>query len=259
MKEQLLQTNQGLRAHLYHNADNFENIETIFILAPGMPNYPEKEFFEPLLSKLQNAAFVVVYYYGYWFSSGKFSIENSANSISDIIIALRGGMLSDVFSENNLPKYLQKINLIGYSFGANPLLNSLKKINYENINNIILAAPLCLVADSQTATIDDKILLDFKKYNVDFCNFIARGYSELIRDDSNMLKTHLQGTNKESVVKIPQVFADKIIVYYGAKDEMIKRPFIDALSILDITNINVVENIGHSKKLILQAISDLDR
>jgi hypothetical protein len=258
MIEYLLQTPQGLRAHLYHNANDFSDVETIFVIAPGIPNYPEKEFFEPILDKISKVAFAVVYYYGYWFSSSDFSIAGSANSISDFISALCSGLLVDTFTTKPLPSYSHSINLIGYSFGANAVLNSLAKIDFEEIDKIILAAPLSVVFDEQIRGIDDKTVSEFKKYNLDFSNFIARGYNELIRDNNNELKTHLQGINRSSIIDFPNIFADKIVAYYGDKDDIIKKPFVDILlNSFDIKNINLIEDVGHSKKLIEKAIFDL--
>jgi len=261
VKEILLQSNKGgLRAHIYFSDIEFNDIEKIYVCAPGMPSFLKKDFFENLLSKNKKLGFAVVYYYGYWFSSGDFSIKNCADSLSDFVFYLRKGSFVDTFFDKKVNKFEGRISLIGYSFGANPLLRALDKIEVKDVEDIILVAPLPIIHNLQ---INDgsKEIADFYSFNIEFAKFISNGYAELIRDKTgHELKDYFSGIHENSIVQPIDNFIDKIKLFYGNQDKMIPKIIIDQfVDKINIKNIKTIDGIGHSKYLIETAIKEITR
>ncbi len=258
MKEILAQSESGLRAHIYFNDIAFEGIEKIYICAPGMPNFPDKDFFEGLLAEDQGVAYAVVYYYGYWFSSQDFTIKGCADSISDFVLYLRGGDLTDVFFNTQLKKFKGNISLIGYSFGANPMLRALRNIDRAQIDEVILASPLPIVHQTQIKNNSTNIA-GFYQFNVSFERFVSTGYIELVRDKMhNELEEYFSGNHPDSIVEPLDGFQEKIHLYYGNEDRMVPRTIIDQfINSFGISNVSLVDGLGHTKQLINIALRNI--
>ena len=247
----------GLKASIY-SWKELSEVTDLVICFPGLPNYPEKEFFATFPENLRHLTYVVVYYYGYWFSDGKLSVETSANSVVDSVAGFLSGKCLDAFSGKNVLTSVQKVSLLGYSFGANPLARAMPLLtsSAEQIDQIFFIAPLGLVHQDQLPKLDTE---KFYSYNRQFVKFLITGYNNILRlQSAEEWSDFFQGKNKKSLVpSTPRAFLSKINLYYGAADKVIEKEFVDAfIKVVSPNKLHVIEHVGHSKALIIKALTD---
>ncbi len=247
----------GLKAHIY-GWKELSEVTDLVLCFPGLPNYPGKEFFASFPENLRHLTYVVVYYYGYWFSDGKLGVETSANSIIDSVAGLLSGKSLDAFSGEKILTSVQKVSLLSYSFGANPLARALPLLTSyaDQIDQIFFIAPLGLVHKDQLPKVNTE---KFYSYNQQFVNFLISGYNNILRlQSSEEWLDFFQGKNEKSLAPFPPpAFTSKINLYYGADDKVIEKEFVDAfIKLISPNKVKIIENVGHSKSLIIKALSD---
>lgn len=160
--------NKNLALHLYYDEASVIKgkikVENFYLLAPGLPSCPHKNLFKDKVSK--NTAFMVVYYYGSWFSGGKFLFENCVKSVKDAILFVKKGQGVKTFDNKKIMWEYENLFLIGNSFGGS-VICSMK--NYgKDIKKIFLYAPF-LVEYSEV------------KKNKEMIGFLRRGYKNNYR------------------------------------------------------------------------------
>lgn len=241
----------GLRVHTYSWQKQLADVERLIVVAPGLPNYPGKDFFKSAPESVRDCAFCVVYYYGYWLSGGGFTVANTAKSVSDCVAFLRSGQLVNAFGEEPFKPFEGSLEVVGYSFGANPVLRALHDIDPETVAKIGLAAPLATVYEEDMQA-DAAIKEQFFTFNETFCGFLAAGYRELIRPvDSPEWQQYFQGTNKDSRVILDPAWRTRIQLYYGENDTSVPKQLLEPiLGNLPAVNIHIDPIAGHDKQLI---------
>lgn len=151
-----------------------ENSHGNVIFCPGLPQYITK--YHPTIKTFQALNFNVFLprYYGTWESGGIFNIKNSVKTVSETVHLVKTGRGKELFG-NQIVKWSKgPVILIGYSFGALPvLLNSIE----PDIN--ILICPFINYGFHNKRGPGEYLSQTLK--------FLERGYSNIYRFDYTQL------------------------------------------------------------------------
>ncbi len=112
--------------------------KTCFIILPGLPSMPRTI---DLINDLTSKGFIVLQprYIGSWESKGFFSDENCLKTVKSSIKIIQKGTLLDISYNKKIFFKINKIMIIGSSFGASLAL-SIK--NLKGVSGVIAIAPL---------------------------------------------------------------------------------------------------------------------
>lgn len=258
MNISLLLLPNGLKAHLYYWND-LSDAQILNIIAPGMPNYPDKDFFASAPQSLHSHAFLVMYYYGYWFSAGDFNTDGASNSILDAIDAIQDDSCYDAFTKQRVHLGGLPIQLVGYSYGANPVLRAALAGAATNIDRLVLAAPLAHIHKTEVYSPNSDETSNFYRFNQQFAKFLANGYENIVRTKNPLsLGDYLQGIDDRSIVGDIASIAQKTLVAVGADDTTIREGLQTNLkNQLAKGQYIIYGGLGHDKEIIYKALLDI--
>jgi len=225
MKIQLF-LNKNLALHFYYHQDDFKKnrvkIKNLFLVAAGLPGLIYKDFFNERIKK--NHAFFVVYYYGSWFSGGKFIFRNCQKTIIEAIKFIQKGKGLKTYDRKVMQWDYQNLFLVGNSFAGSPILSS--EIKKDDVKKIILISPLSFifkrdVLDFCSALEFRKMIKKYKKT----LDFLRRGQFNVFRGiNSRTWDDYFYGLDRRAKIKINKNFPP-IIIFHGDRDKVVKSFF----------------------------------
>jgi hypothetical protein len=209
----------NLAIHFYFSEDSINNeivnTKDLYIIFQGLPQSIEKDFFKDKVKK--ERAFMVIYYYGSYYSGKNFTFLNCQKSVQDAIKFAIGGQGVKTYDNEIIKWRVKNISIIGNSFAGNPILTC--DINKNEIKKVVLISPLIFVhkEDLKKVYLNDQIQ-KIKKYNKDFLGFMTRGYKNIYKgiNDKTWL-SYFNGDNNKSKISINSNFPP-IIIYHGKED-----------------------------------------
>jgi hypothetical protein len=105
------------------------------ILANGIPSYVTKHHPLVRFCKENFINLFIPRYYGSFESEGDFSLKNSTTSIEECVKLVSSGKTIELFYQKEISWNPSEVFLLGFSFGALPVLNSNVPSNVKKILN----------------------------------------------------------------------------------------------------------------------------
>ena len=200
--------NKNLALHFYYSEKSLENnkviAENIYLIAPGLPQFTHRNFFKEKVNK--NTAFFYLYYYGSWFSGGKFLFKNCIKSIEDAINFVKNKCGVKTFDNKKIQWDYKNLFLVANSFGGNVALSA--KIMKKDIKRIILYSPFFV---EHSNVIENKEML---------C-FLVRGYKNNFRGiELKEWRRYFHKKDKSSFLRLDSSFPS-INIIHGAEDNVV--------------------------------------
>ena len=227
--------NKNLALHFYYSEKSLKNnvvtAKNIYLVAPGLPQFTHRKFFKDKVNK--NTAFFYLYYYGGWFSGGKFLFKNCVKSIKDGIDFIKNKQGIRTFVNKKIQWNYQNLFLVGNSFGGNVVLST--KINRQDIKKIILYSPFFV----EYSNIKD---------NQKMLKFFIRGYKNNFRGiNLEEWKQYFFKKDKLSFLKLNDTFPP-IEIIHGKEDTTV--PFQSSQKLQKrhpkLIKLKLKEDIGHN-------------
>lgn len=218
------------------------------ILCDGLPATPkQRELMETLVSR----GFFVAYprYRGTWESDGVFLEHSPAKDIIDIAETIqKGESLRELYSQENFSFSIDRVYVLGVSFGASVALAvSPQKV----ITRVVAIAPI----------IDFKNFSDSKYKNQDLHflgNFLRRGFPHVYRFEDSRWEALCRGEIFSPISGITPVTALKTVVLFGGNDTVVhSKHGEDILNKKGITY-RTIPNLSHPSLSSLSHSSILD-
>jgi len=225
---------KNLALHLYYSEKSLKNnkviVKNIYLMAPGLPQFTHRNFFKDKVS--EDTAFFYLYYYGSWFSGGKFLFKNCIKSIGDAIDFVKSRQGIKTFDNKKIVWDYQNLFLVTNSFGGNVVLSA--KISKKDIKKIILYAPFFI----EYSSIKD---------NQKMLEFYVRGYKNNFRGiDSKEWRSYFTKKYKLSFFKLDGAFPPVEIIH-GKKDTIV--PFQSSQKLQNkypnLVKLKIKEGVGH--------------
>lgn len=188
------------------------NARVLDIIFPGLPQTPYFGEIESLVD--DNRAIAYVHYYGSWYSGGTFTPKSVSQAVEDSIIAFKNGLVLDVYTEQNLKINVVDINLVGNSFGAHFVYNSV--CDYKKI----LLAPLLAVSSNDLSKDSSvQVLSSIQKDIINYQKSLLYCYNGIKNNVWNLFLN-----SKES----PRLSrANNVRIYIGSKDKVVDKNYVN--------------------------------
>lgn len=234
--------NKNLALHLYYSEKSLKNnkviVKNIYLMAPGLPQFTHRNFFKDKVNK--DTAFFYLYYYGSWFSGGKFLFKNCIKSINDAIDFIKSRQGIKTFDNKRIQWDYQNLFLMASSFGGNVVLSA--NINKKDIKKIILYAPFFV----EYSNIKD---------NQKMLGFLVRGYKNNFRGiDLKEWRRFFAKKDKLSFSKLGNIFPFVEIIH-GEEDTSV--PFQSSQNLQNkypnLIKLKIKKGIGHDFEQLYEA------
>lgn len=241
--------NKNLALHFYYHPNDFKNnkvkVKDIYLLIPGLPQFIHKSFFGNRLR--EGRAFFYVYYYGSWFSGGRFTFRNCQKTVTEAIKFVQGKIGIKTYDKKNIKWEYQNLFLVGNSFGGSPILSS--KIDKKDIKKIILISPLSFFFKKDLLKVcsNSSFKKIIKRYK-ETLFFLRNGNFNIFRGikDKSWDKYFL-GKEEKAKIKIDGK-SPPIIIFHGNKDGVVESFFSEELQKMhpEIVQSKIISGIGHN-------------
>lgn len=246
MKFQLF-LEKSLAIHLYYSHDSVKfgrlNVKKLYVIFPGLPQSSDKEYFKDKISK--DVAFMYVYYYGSWYSNGKFTFRNCQKTIVDVLAFVKKGRSYTTFSENIFYWKYDSLILVASSFGAAPLLTT--QLTRKDADKILLLFPFIFLDGRDLKKILPRsLMINFYKKMLDSLAFLKRGYRNLYRGITNPSWSKLfSGSVPTPKIQVNNEYPP-VCIYHDKSDPVVPYRISIALNKTypNVINLKPVKGIG---------------
>lgn len=196
----------------------------LVVYASGLPQYAQKQ--HAFVSQILEAGYslCIPRYYGTWESEGEFNVSSSVKTLEETLDFVKNGECNELYSGNTIKWSVNKIILLGYSFGALPAL----KCNTDNIFGTLLVCPF-ISSKFQTGGEDINTTLEF----------IKSAYPRVYKFDLETILNEFRDTSELPEKK------EKMVVVRGLADKAITDETYDFLASKYGTK-PLLEDMGHS-------------
>jgi len=226
-----------LRIHLYYPEEAIKDgalkTEDLVLFVPGLPNTPNKNIAERFIQ--EGKACAMMYYYGSWYSGGKFSPSESRRSLVDTIEVLFRGTAMEAYSATTFKFTFERLSFVANSYGAQVVLTS--NVDYSLISAIFLFAPfLSIHADDNTGELGRTLLdadLPFWRRGL---NNVYRGIESTDWDD------YFDGRDDGSRLK---EYYPAMSIIIGSEDKVIPQKSIETFQSKYPANVEHIQGVGH--------------
>jgi len=242
----------NLAIHFFYSKESLGNnlvtVKNLCVVFSGLPNLIDKKYFESRVNR--DTAYLSVYYYGTWLSGGKFTFNNCKKTIKDALQFTKNKTGIRTFDGKKLGWNFKNLNIIGYSFAANPVLTA--KVNRKDVKAVFLYSPLIYVNKSDISKILDKDGADkFIALSRFFLKFLQRGYKYALRGISDpSWDKYFSGNELSSQINLFSQYPP-IYIYHGLKDSQVNPAFSKYFYSINknITKLFLIKDRGHDKEL----------
>ena len=256
MKLELFLRDQ-LAIHFYYSdeslCNNTVNVENLYLIFPGLPQFIEKDFFTDKVDKKN--AFMYVYYFGSYFSGKIFSFKNCQQTVIRAINFSQAGAGVKTFDNKKIKWKAKNINIIGNSFGTLPILTS--KIDKRIINKIFFTSPLIFIYKKDIQEyMSKKEITKFNEFNKKFLNFMSRGYKNIYRGiDKKNWENFFNGDSISTKIDYKNNLPP-ITIIHGSDDNIVnsKGSIHFNSRYTNQVNLKLVKGVGHEFKLLFRSV-----